>query len=185
MIDDPIKDRKEADSPTFREDHWNWYRDVVYTRLAEDAAIILTLTRWHHDDIAGRLLELMNQGKGVPWKILTACRRFRSSRSTRSPRSRSSSTTARPRRPARPQAARAARPEPLLATRRCSTARRSSVSDPGRPSISSSPCRKRAACSRLNGSARRSASPPCRRGARASAPGILAPPSTATSRSAC
>jgi predicted phage terminase large subunit-like protein len=71
MIDDPIKDRKEADSPTTREDQWNWYRDVVYTRLEEDGAIILTLTRWHHDDIAGRIIELMDDGKGVPWKILS------------------------------------------------------------------------------------------------------------------
>jgi predicted phage terminase large subunit-like protein len=70
MIDDPIKDRKEADSPTVREDQWNWYRDVVYTRLEEDAAIILTLTRWHYDDIAGRLIELMNNGKGIPWDIV-------------------------------------------------------------------------------------------------------------------
>lgn len=71
MIDDPIKDRKEADSATVREDQWNWYRDVVYTRLEEDGAIILTLTRWHYDDIAGRLINLMNDGKGIPWDILT------------------------------------------------------------------------------------------------------------------
>jgi len=71
LIDDPIKDRKEADSQTVREDQWNWYRDVVYTRLEEDGFIILTLTRWHYDDIAGRLIELMNDGKGEPWEILT------------------------------------------------------------------------------------------------------------------
>jgi predicted phage terminase large subunit-like protein len=70
LIDDPIKDRKEADSKTFREDMWNWYRDVVYTRLEEDAPIILTLTRWHFDDIAGRLLELQKTGKGEPWEVL-------------------------------------------------------------------------------------------------------------------
>lgn len=71
LIDDPVKDRKEADSQSVREDQWNWYRDVVYTRLEEDAAIVLTLTRWHTDDIAGRLVELMDQGKGVPWEILS------------------------------------------------------------------------------------------------------------------
>lgn len=70
MIDDPIKDRKEADSQTTREDQWNWYRDVVYTRLEEDAPIILTLTRWHYDDLAGRLVNLMKEGKGLPWEIL-------------------------------------------------------------------------------------------------------------------
>ncbi|TXM68186.1 phage terminase large subunit [Methylobacterium sp. WL120] len=70
LIDDPIKDRKEADSVGKREDHWNWYRDVVFTRLQEDAAVVMTLTRWHFDDLAGRALELMNQGKGEPWTIL-------------------------------------------------------------------------------------------------------------------
>jgi len=71
LIDDPLKDRKDADSAITREDQWNWYRDVVYTRLEEDAPIILTLTRWHHDDIAGRLLKLMEEGRGLPWDILT------------------------------------------------------------------------------------------------------------------
>jgi len=70
LIDDPIKDRKEVNSAGFRQDQWDWYRDVVYTRLEEDAAIVLTLTRWHYDDIAGRLIELMNDGKGLPWEIL-------------------------------------------------------------------------------------------------------------------
>ena len=70
LIDDPIKDRKEVNSASFRQDQWDWYRDVVYTRLEEDAAIVLTLTRWHYDDIAGRLIELMNDGKGLPWEIL-------------------------------------------------------------------------------------------------------------------
>ncbi|ARQ95353.1 terminase large subunit [Bradyrhizobium phage BDU-MI-1] len=70
LIDDPIKDRKEVSSASFREDQWNWYRDVVYTRLEEDAAIVLTLTRWHYDDIAGRLINLANEGKGLPWEIL-------------------------------------------------------------------------------------------------------------------
>jgi predicted phage terminase large subunit-like protein len=71
MIDDPIKDRKEADSTTVREDHWNWYRDVVYTRLEENGAVIMTLTRWHYDDIAGRVIELMNSTDSEPWDILT------------------------------------------------------------------------------------------------------------------
>jgi len=70
LIDDPIKDRKEVSSANFRQDQWDWYRDVVYTRLEEDAAIVLTLTRWHYDDIAGRLIELMNEKKGLPWDIL-------------------------------------------------------------------------------------------------------------------
>lgn len=71
LIDDPIKDRKEADSQIVRDDQWNWFREVVYTRLEEDAAIVLTLTRWHFDDLAGRLIQQMNDGKGEPWDILS------------------------------------------------------------------------------------------------------------------
>jgi predicted phage terminase large subunit-like protein len=70
LIDDPIKDRKEADSEGIRDDHWNWYRDVVYTRLQSNSAIVLTLTRWHYDDLAGRALQLMEMGKGKPWRII-------------------------------------------------------------------------------------------------------------------
>jgi predicted phage terminase large subunit-like protein len=70
LIDDPVKDRKEVESPGFREDQWDWYRNVVYTRLEENAAIVLTLTRWHFDDLAGRLIQIMEDGKGMPWKII-------------------------------------------------------------------------------------------------------------------
>lgn len=58
VIDDPIKDRMEADSTTYRERLWEWYNAVFFTRRAsDDSAIILVQTRWHHDDLAGRLLE--------------------------------------------------------------------------------------------------------------------------------
>ena len=57
IIDDPIKSRIEADSITYRERLWEWYTAVFFTRRAsDDAAIILVQTRWHHDDLAGRLL---------------------------------------------------------------------------------------------------------------------------------
>ena len=55
-IDDPVKDREEAESDTARRIAWDWYRSVAYTRLEPGGAIILTLTRWHEDDLAGRLL---------------------------------------------------------------------------------------------------------------------------------
>ncbi|MGF6697625.1 putative phage terminase large subunit-like protein [Paraburkholderia sp. MM5496-R1] len=56
IIDDPFKSRAEADSDTFREHVKNWYRSVVYTRLAEDSILIVMHTRWHDDDLAGWLL---------------------------------------------------------------------------------------------------------------------------------
>jgi predicted phage terminase large subunit-like protein len=56
IIDDPIKNRDEADSPAYRERVWDWYRDDLYTRLEPGGAIILIMTRWHEDDLAGRIL---------------------------------------------------------------------------------------------------------------------------------
>lgn len=56
VIDDPIKDRKEADSEVYRDSVWDWWTDTASTRLAPGASVVLILTRWHHDDLAGRLL---------------------------------------------------------------------------------------------------------------------------------
>lgn len=56
IIDDPIKDRAQADSRAYRDRAWDWWTDVASTRLAPGAPVVLILTRWHHDDLAGRLL---------------------------------------------------------------------------------------------------------------------------------
>ncbi len=56
IIDDPIKDREQADSHIYRENVWDWWTDVGAARLAPGAPVMLILTRWHHDDLAGRLL---------------------------------------------------------------------------------------------------------------------------------
>ena len=69
LIDDPVKDRKMAESETFRNDVWNWYRAAFYTRLMPGAAIVLTLTRWHEDDLAGRLLREQKEG-GDWWQVI-------------------------------------------------------------------------------------------------------------------
>jgi predicted phage terminase large subunit-like protein len=57
LIDDPFKDREEADSERRRELVWDWYRSTLYTRLMPGGAIVLIQTRWHEDDLAGRLLQ--------------------------------------------------------------------------------------------------------------------------------
>lgn len=57
LIDDPFKDREEADSERRRDLVWDWYRSTLYTRLMPGGAIVLIQTRWHEDDLAGRLLE--------------------------------------------------------------------------------------------------------------------------------
>lgn len=55
LIDDPVKSREEAESETYRDKVWDWYKDDLYTRREPGAAIVLTMTRWHEDDLAGRL----------------------------------------------------------------------------------------------------------------------------------
>lgn len=69
IIDDPIKGRQDAESKTIRESVWNWYTSDLYSRLMDDGAIILVMTRWHVDDLAGRLINEMNSG-GEKWEIL-------------------------------------------------------------------------------------------------------------------
>lgn len=56
LIDDPIKGREQADSATIREKTWEWWTDTALSRLAPGAPVILILTRWHSDDLAGRLI---------------------------------------------------------------------------------------------------------------------------------
>lgn len=56
IIDDPVKDMEEADSQTMRDKVYDWYTSVASTRLSPGGHIILIMTRWHHDDLAGRIL---------------------------------------------------------------------------------------------------------------------------------
>lgn len=58
IIDDPVKNEEEANSSVIREKVYRWYTSTFYTRLEGDASILLTMTRWHEDDLAGRLLAL-------------------------------------------------------------------------------------------------------------------------------
>ena len=67
IIDDPIKDRKEADSEVYRQRIWDWWTDVAKTRLAPGGVVVVILTRWHQDDLAGRLLEAED---GDIWEVL-------------------------------------------------------------------------------------------------------------------
>lgn len=56
IIDDLVKDMEEADSETMRDKVYDWYTSVASTRLSPGGHIILIMTRWHHDDLAGRIL---------------------------------------------------------------------------------------------------------------------------------
>lgn len=68
LIDDPVKGREEADSPTYRERAWDWWQETASTRLAPGAPVVLILTRWHEDDLAGRLLAAED---GHLWKVVS------------------------------------------------------------------------------------------------------------------
>lgn len=57
IIDDPIKNRTEANSETYRERVWDEFINSIYTRLSAEGKIILIMTRWHEDDLAGRLIK--------------------------------------------------------------------------------------------------------------------------------
>jgi predicted phage terminase large subunit-like protein len=98
LIDDPLKDRAEADSEVIREKVWRWYTSTAYTRLESDidqqeileddwlwrefqadihagkvdrfeGAIVLVMTRWHEADLGGRLLKQQDEG-GEQWELL-------------------------------------------------------------------------------------------------------------------
>jgi predicted phage terminase large subunit-like protein len=71
IIDDPVKDAKEANSQTIRQSIWDWYTDVFWTRQAKGAGILLTMTRWNMDDLAGRIIESMYQADSEEWVTLT------------------------------------------------------------------------------------------------------------------
>lgn len=72
IIDDPIKNREEAESLTYRNKVYDWFTSTLYTRLEKDACILITLTRWHQDDLAGRLLRLSREDpEADQWHIIS------------------------------------------------------------------------------------------------------------------
>lgn len=70
IIDDPIKNREEAESTTIRNKIWEWYTDTFYTRRENDAAILVTQTRWSEDDLVGRLLESSKNEDADQWEVI-------------------------------------------------------------------------------------------------------------------
>lgn len=76
IIDDPVKNAEEANSEVMREKVWDWYTSTLYTRLTPDGRIIVVMTRWHEDDLVGRLLKKeadeIREGthKGERWTVI-------------------------------------------------------------------------------------------------------------------
>lgn len=69
IIDDPVKSREDADSKIMRDRAWEWYKSDFRTRLKPNGSTILIQTRWHQDDLAGRILSEMERG-GDQWEII-------------------------------------------------------------------------------------------------------------------
>lgn len=66
VIDDPVRSRKDASSPTIRRTTWEWYQDDLKTRLEPDGKIAILMTRWHEQDLCGMLLE----NEAEDWEVV-------------------------------------------------------------------------------------------------------------------
>jgi predicted phage terminase large subunit-like protein len=72
IIDDPLKNRQDANSPTIRQIIWEWYTSTFRTRLAPGGGILITMTRWHELDLVGMLLDLAKHDpRADQWTVLT------------------------------------------------------------------------------------------------------------------
>lgn len=71
IIDDPVKNDAEANSSTYREHVWEWFRSTAYTRLEPGGSILLVMTHWHQDDLAGRIMKEIEEG-GEQWEVVTS-----------------------------------------------------------------------------------------------------------------
>jgi len=69
IIDDPIKNDEEARSEIERENKWEWFQTTAFTRLEPGGFVIIVATRWHEDDLLGRIEKQVQNG-GPNWDIL-------------------------------------------------------------------------------------------------------------------
>lgn len=68
IIDDPVKDREQAESQTYRDRNWDWWESVAIPRLAPGGITVLMSTRWHQDDLPGRIL---SRPGPLRWRVLS------------------------------------------------------------------------------------------------------------------
>jgi len=69
IVDDPVKNAEEANSQVYRDKAWEWWLSTAYTRLEPGGVAVVVMTRWHEDDLGGRLLREGEQG-GERWRSL-------------------------------------------------------------------------------------------------------------------
>jgi predicted phage terminase large subunit-like protein len=65
IVDDPVKNSDQARSPTIRDHQWDWWQSTASTRLEPGGCAIIIATRWHHDDLSGRLIRAARTGDGT------------------------------------------------------------------------------------------------------------------------
>jgi predicted phage terminase large subunit-like protein len=70
VIDDPVRSRADADSQHVRDMNFEWYKADLLPRMRPGGRIVLIMTRWHEDDLAGRILAEMAAG-GEHWHVLS------------------------------------------------------------------------------------------------------------------
>lgn len=70
IVDDPVKNALEAHSKTKRNAVWEWWTSTAATRLEPGGVVVLIMTRWHEDDLAGRLIREMEEGNGWRFKVI-------------------------------------------------------------------------------------------------------------------
>ncbi|MFE7547053.1 terminase large subunit domain-containing protein [Streptomyces gardneri] len=73
LVDDPIKDAADAESPTMRRRLWDWWTAVLNTRMEPAGSIIVVQTRWHEQDLAGRILEGQDTSDWIKLDLPAIC----------------------------------------------------------------------------------------------------------------
>lgn len=68
IVDDPVKNIDDANSKTYRDKVWDWFNTTAFTRLEPDGAVIVIMTRWHYDDLVGRIIA---NDKDERWKVIS------------------------------------------------------------------------------------------------------------------
>lgn len=71
IIDDPVKDSEQANSEVYQEKVWDWFSSTAYTRLMPGGGVLIILTRWHENDLAGKILARMKTGEGENYRVLS------------------------------------------------------------------------------------------------------------------
>lgn len=71
VVDDPVKNAAESKSKTMRENTWDWWQSTAYTRIEPGGVAIVLMTRWHEDDLMGRIIKQMDDDpEADQWEVI-------------------------------------------------------------------------------------------------------------------